>query len=379
MEKPFNRIPRRVLMTADTIGGVWTYALELARALEPHGIEFTIATMGAWLTPEQIKEARSLSNVEICESDFKLEWMDSPWRDMARAGEWLLRLAAKRRPDVIHLNNYAHGALDWKMPVLVVAHSCVLSWFRAVKGECAPAEWDTYRKAVCRGIRAADCVVAPSRTMLECARHLYGPLPKSEVIYNARQPDSFRPGPKKNLVLTAGRFWDEAKNIAALANVAPELPWPIHVAGETKSPNGTDHAMEHLLPLGRLSARELAPWFAQASIYALPALYEPFGLSILEAALAGCALVLGDIPSLREIWGGAALFVPPRDPVALKTALRRLMENDGERKEMAARARSRALEYSPQRMADGYLSVYEQLVACQEGHHQQEEFAVCES
>ncbi len=32
----------------------------------------------------------------------------------------------------------------------------------------------------------------------------------------------------------------------------------------------------------------------------LPARYEPFGLSVLEAALSGCALVLGDIPSLRE-------------------------------------------------------------------------------
>ena len=48
----------------------------------------------------------------------------------------------------------------------------------------------------------------------------------------------------------------------------------------------------------------------RAAIYALPARYEPFGLSILEAALSGCALVIGDIPSLREIWADAALFVP---------------------------------------------------------------------
>ena len=57
---------------------------------------------------------------------------------------------------------------------------------------------------------------------------------------------------------------------------------------------------------------------ARAAIYALPAHYEPFGLSILEAAMSGCALVLGDIPSLREIWGDAAVFVHPdnRDAVA---------------------------------------------------------------
>ena len=44
-------ITRRILMTADTIGGVWTYALEFARALGPHGIEVTLATMGALFKP----------------------------------------------------------------------------------------------------------------------------------------------------------------------------------------------------------------------------------------------------------------------------------------------------------------------------------------
>ncbi|NJL95480.1 MAG: glycosyltransferase family 4 protein [Anaerolineae bacterium] len=42
-----------VLMTTDTIGGVWTYSLELARALPPAGITINLATMGAPLRPEQ--------------------------------------------------------------------------------------------------------------------------------------------------------------------------------------------------------------------------------------------------------------------------------------------------------------------------------------
>ena len=37
--------------------------------------------------------------------------------------------------------------------------------------------------------------------------------------------------------------------------------------------------------------------------------YEPFGLAVLEAAHAGCALVLSDIPTFRELWQGAASFV----------------------------------------------------------------------
>ncbi|MDB6109513.1 MAG: glycosyl transferase family 1 [Pedosphaera sp.] len=349
-------------MTADTIGGVWTYALELTRALEPHGIEICLATMGARLNRGQIKEANLIPNLEICESHFKLEWMKNPWRDVDRAGEWLLVLAAERHPDVIHLNGFAHGALPWPAPVMVVAHSCVLSWWRAVKGQTAPPDHDHYREIVRGGIRAADLVIAPSAAMLGAVRELYGPLPQSEVIYNGRNPDFFQPGVKEDFVLTAGRLWDEAKNLAALAAVAHELPWPIHVAGEMKPPDGRKSRHPHLHPLGRLSTEELAPWFAKASIYALPAQYEPFGLSPLEAALAGCALVLGDIPSLREIWGDAALFVPPNDHPALKAALERLITNRPQLNRMASRALVRAMEFTPRKMAKGYFSAYSRLM-----------------
>ncbi len=65
----------------------------------------------------------------------------------------------------------------------------------------------------------------------------------------------------------------------------------------------------------------MAGWLGRASIFALPARYEPFGLLPLEAALSGCALVLGDIPSLREVWGDAAWFVPPDDRDALTAAI----------------------------------------------------------
>src|SRR5437868_11383299 len=117
MESPTTQFVRRILMTADTIGGVWTYALELTRALEPHGIEVILATMGSRLNRAQSFEARAITNLEVCESNFKLEWMESPWNDFEQSGEWLLQLAAQWQPEVIHLNGYSHGALPWTAPV----------------------------------------------------------------------------------------------------------------------------------------------------------------------------------------------------------------------------------------------------------------------
>jgi glycogen synthase len=351
----------RLLLTTDTIGGVWTYALELARALEPHGVEVALATMGRAMTEDQWAAADRLRNVQVYPGEFKLEWMQDPWAEVAEAGEWLLRIAERVRPDVVHLNTYAHGALPWRAPTLVVGHSCVLSWWEAVRGEPPPEEWDRYRREVRRGLRAASRVAAPSRAMLEALQRHYGPLPPTCVVPNGRDPACFRPGAKKPFIFSAGRLWDEAKNLRALDTIARRLEWPVYVAGEEQHPEGGRIGSDAVRPLGSLAPPAFAGWLSRASIYALPARYEPFGLSVLEAALAGCALVIGDIPSLREIWDGAALFVPPNDLDALEAALRGLIQDPQGRAALADRARSRALQFTSQRMAAAYIALYHEL------------------
>jgi glycogen synthase len=357
------RPPRRILMTADTTGGVWTYALELARALATFDVRVSLAAMGGPLSPAQRQEAEAVPNLALFESSFKLEWMANPWQDVAQAGQWLLELEQRIRPDVVHLNAYAFGALPWRAPILVAGHSCVLSWWEAVKGEAAPAEWERYRREVQRGLQAAGLVAAPTRAMLDTLERHYGPLPPGQVIANGRSPDSFLPHAKDAFIFACGRLWDEAKNVAALDMVAPDLPWPVYVAGDGSSPDGQSGHFHNLLCFGRLSSQALQPWFGRAAIYALPARYEPFGLSILEAGLAGCALVLGDIPSLHEVWQEAAVYVPPGDHRALQWALSDLIHDEARRHALAREARRRALRFTSLRMGRAYLAAYERLLS----------------
>jgi len=350
--------PLRVLMTADTVGGVWTYAVELARALEARGIEVVLATMGAPMRPDQRAQLASLSRLTLHESAWRLEWMDQPWDDVRRAGEWLLSLERRHRPHLVHLNQFAFGALSFAAPTLLVAHSCVLSWWRAVHGEAAPAGWETYQRKVQAGLAGAGLVAGPTRAMLQSLVRDYGPLPAGLVLPNGRASGLLRPGTKQPYVMAAGRFWDEAKNLAALQAAAHGLAWPVRVAGATTHPDGG-----RLLPagvefLGELRPVALAEQLRGASIYALPARYEPFGLSVLEAALCACALVLGDIASLREVWGDAALYVDPGDHAALHAVLQRLIARPVERERLAGAARQRAQQFTPERMADGYLQAY---------------------
>ncbi len=357
------RVPRRILMTCDTVGGVWRYSIDLARELCARGCAVTLAAMGPPPDHAQQTEAASIHGLALQWRACKLVWMDDPWRDVQAAGEWLLHLADEVRPEIVHANDFGHVALAWSAPVVCVAHSCVASWWRAVRGTPAPASWDRYRAHVQEVLLASDVLVAPSRAMGDALLAEYGRLAHVRVIPNGRRAGEPHAGRKRCMVLAAGRLWDEAKNLQRLAAVAPAVSWPVCIAGPDRAPGGARVAFVNVRSLGLLRASAMRRWFARAAIYALPARYEPFGLSVLEAAQAGCALVLGDIPSLRENWDGAALFADPEDDDALREALCRLIEDDAARARLGARARRRAMFMTATRMADEYLGVYEPLIA----------------
>lgn len=353
----------RVLMTADTVGGVWTYTCELVRALAPFGVDVTIATMGREPTAAQRREAEVLPNARLVTSSFALEWMPDPWRDVDQAAEWLRGVARHLQPDVVHVNGYSHAALRFDAPVVCVAHSCVCSWHRAVRGQAAPPEWSEYRLRVMTGLHAADRVVAPTHALARMVKAEYGPELDVRVIANGRDPALWTTGPKEPFVLSAGRLWDEAKGLQVLDAAAARVSWPIYVAGPTEGPARIDRTSAGgVAMLGELDRESLAGWMSRAAIYALPARYEPFGLSVVEAALSGCALVLGRIDSLHEVWGDAAVYVRTDEPDALAAALDTLAQDPLRRRALAAAARTRALQLTPARMATHYHALYTELV-----------------
>ncbi len=352
----------RLLMSTDTVGGVWHYALELARGLAAYNVQVTLAALGRPPNAEQRRAAAAVPELQLYHHECPLEWMQDPWPALAAAGDWLLELERRATPDIIHLNHYCHGDLPWSAPVLMVSHSCVYSWHRWVRQRPPGPLWHYYRDTVRRGLQTANMVVAPSGAMLAEAERYYGPFRQARVIANGRRPEEFVPAVKQPLIVCAGRLWDEAKNAATLARIAPRLSWPVEIIGDSTHPDGGSVSLPNVSLPGPLSRRALARRLAVAGIYALPARYEPFGLSALEAALAGCALVLGDIPSLREVWSDTALFVPPADGEALAGTLQSLIDDPQLRQAYAARAGTRAHHFSAERMTRDYLRNYRALL-----------------
>jgi glycogen synthase len=351
--------PRRVLMTADAVGGVWHYALELARGLTGSDIEVALAVLGPAPAPEQDLAAAAIDGLTLFHGGFALEWLPDADRDLNAAGSWLLGLEEAVAPDLIHLNGFAHATLAWQVPTVVVAHSCVLSWWRSVHDEDAPAHWANYRRRTRAGLHAADLVVAPTRAFLQQIQALYGPLRRTLCIWNGC-PLVEGTAAKEPLIFAAGRVWDKGKNLQALAATAHRLAWPLAIAGAGAPPHGNGDDAPWL---GPLSAEAIQRWYARAAVFVLPARYEPFGLAALEAAMARCALVLGDLPTLRELWDGAALFVAPDDPDELVSALNALAADAELRALLGDLARSRAQGYSAARMTAGYLEAYAGLLA----------------
>lgn len=349
----------RVLMTADCVGGVFSYALVLARELADHGAEVHLALMGERMRPAQREDARAVPGLVVHESTYALEWMESPWADVDAAGRWLVGLERELAPDVVHLNGYAHGNAGFAAPVVVVGHSCVVSWWVAVHGEEPPPSWGTYRTRVRVGIRAAAAVVAPSCAMLEALARHHGPLPSASVVHDGLPSPTARPYARRDpFALAAGRVWDPAKNLAVLERVAARVPFPIRVAGSDAHPDGTARPLRGVEALGWLAPSDLGREMERASVFVAPARYEPFGLGPLEAALRGCALVVSDIPSLREVWGDGALYAPSDDDDAIARLLQALLEDDLFRARMASRARERAGLYTARSMGLGTLAAY---------------------
>jgi glycosyltransferase involved in cell wall biosynthesis len=352
--------PRRVLMTADAVGGVWTYAVELARGLAARGTETLLAVIGPEPGAAQRAEAAGVAGLSLEVTGLALEWHDRAGPLTPAQARRLVALENGFRPDLVHCNSFREAAAGFKAPVLVVAHSCVATWWRACRGEGMPGDRAGYARGVRAGLDAAAAVAAPTGAFLGAFREAWGPVRRPRVVWNGLD---LEPVPavtgRQPIILAAGRLWDEAKNVAALARVAPALPWPVHLVGEPPQNRLLGAGVRHL---GHLPRSELRRRMARAAIFAAPARYEPFGLAVLEAAAAGCALVLGRQASLVELWGDAARFVPAGDPGALRDALLDLIADPEALARLGRAARVAAARHGRRRMVDGYLAAYAELL-----------------
>jgi glycosyltransferase involved in cell wall biosynthesis len=350
----------RLLIVTDAVGGVWTYSLDLAQALLPLDIEPIIAVIGP---PPTRRQRESVRQLRVIETNLPLDWTALGTTELARTSESLANLARMECIDVVQVNSAALLAgCKFDQPCIAVQHSCVVSWWAAVKKTPLPEDFVWRRDLTYEGLRRAAAVVAPSIAFATETVRIYGDDFPVTVVHNGRRSPRLSSVLEGDFAFTASRLWDEGKDVATLDAAAALLNVPFQAAGALRGPNGATIEVAHLKTLGQLGEPRLSCVLAARPVFASAALYEPFGLSVLEAAQAGCALVLSDIPTHREIWDGAAIFIPARDAQGYASAIEELMRDADERHELGQLAQSRAALYSAERMARGMADVYRRIV-----------------
>jgi len=354
--------PLRILITSDAVGGVGTHAAALARALQHRGHTVRLLVCGPSATAPPGVDAEMVPG--------RLEWMgEGEGRalatEIAQAQAAVASLAHRWRPDVFHSNQFAFVGAAPATPTLLAVHSDVFSWWRTVRGQPPPndAYHSWYRGVVQRALTQAAAVVAPTHSVLADLRSSFGFVGGSVLPHGC--PSDHRPAAAKQpWAVSLGRLWDEGKQIELLCRSS--LALPVFVAGDDRHPLRG----QYLLPaaagvrfLGTLASADVALLLAQASVYIAPSRYEPFGLAPLEAAHAGCALLLNDLPSFREVWGSAACYFARNDGDALARCLQTLASDSGQVRALAAAAAQRARQrYTAERMAADYEILYRRLL-----------------
>ncbi|WP_375464094.1 glycosyltransferase family 4 protein [uncultured Methylobacterium sp.] len=347
-------------MTTDAVGGVWSYAVDLAEGLSREGVAVTLALLGPPASEAQGARAAA-AGCRLLATGLPLDWLAETPGAVLAAGAALSGIARAVGADLVHIHSPAFAAAGgFTVPVVAVCHSCVATWWAALESGPLPADLAWRRDLAARGCARADALLSPSAAHAAATADAYGLFRPPTVVHNGRRPAQLPAAAgAAPFAFTAGRLWDRAKNLAALDAAAALATVPVRAAGGVEGPNGERIAAPHLALLGRLDEAGIAAQLNERPVFVSLARYEPFGLAVLEAAQAGCALVLSDLPTFRELWQGAAVFVDPADAAAVARDLDALAADAGRRAILGEAARTRAARYGADAMVAGILRAFD--------------------
>ena len=112
---------------------------------------------------------------------------------------------------------------------------------------------------------------------------------------------------------------------------------------------------------GWVEQRDLPALYRSAAVFLYPSNMEAFPIPITESLACGTPIVTSNAFGLRELAGDAALLVDPSDPDEIATAVHRLLDDEGLRADLRARARLRSARFSRERCTRETLQLLEKI------------------
>lgn len=385
--------PLAALGGADA-GGQNTHVAELASALAEYGHEVRVYTRRDSIDlPESVnvRDGFTVFHVpagppEPVGKDFLLPYM-------AGFGEWLTGhwLLGGWRPDTIHAHFWMSGiaalAAGRRLGVPVVqTYHALGAVKRRYQGSVDTSPRQRIRIELAIG-RAVDRVVAQCRDEVRELLRLGVPQSRLAIIPPGVDSDRFSPGgpvaerdPNRPRILTVGRlvprkgFDDVIKALRRVPTAECVViggPPAEQLAGDPLATHLLEVARSHWVAdrvrlAGAVPPSEMPQWYRSADVVATTPWYEPFGLVPLEAMACGVPVVATAVGGLTDtvVARHTGDLVPPKDPVALGTVLRRLLDDPRRRSAYATAARERARHcYSWRRTAGQLSTLYAEAIA----------------
>lgn len=172
----------------------------------------------------------------------------------------------------------------------------------------------------------------PDRKTILCVATLCPRKNQLRLICSfAQLPEDLRS--THRLVLAGGRGWQDAEIVRA-ARETPGVEW-----------------------LGYIDGKQYESLLSTCTVFALPSLYEGFGMQILDALQRGVPVLTSDRGSLKELADGAAQIVDPESTESISRGLEELLRDAPFRSGLAEKGRRRAALYSWRRTVDLFLGV----------------------
>lgn len=340
----------RILFTVDPNGAGWMHTVTLAGSLGRRGHDVLVASFGPEASPERMAAVED-EGVRLTRVEIPGPTTDPGFVASARAA--LEVLVKEWNPSVVHIDRCSFGDLELDVPKILMI------------GADRTARISRGRGPARRGLLGADAVVSPTRALSEeISRRFEYRRPISLIhpgLENGDKPINFT-GLKKarSGFVYYGRTDEknDAFDVLLEALKRSRIDAPFRIGGEGARPP----LPGWIADLGMLDAVGRAGAFEKADVAVFPARDDAFGLRSVEAGLAGCALILSDVPAHHELWHGAAVLVPPDDAEALAEAIRTLASDGRKRDECQRLCRARALSnFSADRMVEEYLDVHRRI------------------